>query len=379
MNKNIVLYVNDNGNKSFDEYPINEIDILIFTILSYNNFSILSECKINIFKNLYNDLIKNNSMGNGSARDDGYIILKAISNKKRYSNIKLYNYKYEIGKDYQFGAITIIAENILYIIFEGTDATIPGWKEDFSISYKYPVKAHELAIQYINDVLKKTKMQCVISGHSKGGNLALIASMNIKKSLMDRVLKVYSFDGPGLRDEEYNSKNYKLIKNKLINIVPNQSIIGMILNQDNIVTILSNEIGIMQHSALTWQVSDNKLVRTNISDFSKNIKSIITNWLNNYDYNDREKITNGLFLLFEENGIKSFPELGENKIKNILEMIKTSVTMDKNTRLFILESLKDLVKQINMQLLSSKKEKTKRILENLENDINTYLSIIKNK
>ena len=379
MNKNIVLYVNDNGNKSFDEYPINEIDILIFTILSYNNFSILSECKINIFKNLYNDLIKNNSMGNGSARDDGYIILKAISNKKRYSNIKLYNYKYEIGKDYQFGAITIIAENILYIIFEGTDATIPGWKEDFSISYKYPVKAHELAIQYINDVLKKTKMQCVISGHSKGGNLALIASMNIKKSLMDRVLKVYSFDGPGLRDEEYNSKNYKLIKNKLINIVPNQSIIGMILNQDNIVTILSNEIGIMQHSALTWQVSDNKLVRTNISDFSKNIKSIITNWLNNYDYNDREKITNGLFLLFEENGIKSFPELGENKIKNILEMIKTSVTMDKNTRLFILESLKDLVKQINMQLLSSKKEKTKRILENLETDINTYLSIIKNK
>ena len=222
-------------------------------------------------------------------------------------------------------------------------------------------------------------MQCVISGHSKGGNLALIASMNIKESLMDRVLKVYSFDGPGLRDEEYNSKNYKLIKNKLINIVPNQSIIGMILNQDNIVTILSNEIGIMQHSALTWQVSDNKLVRTNISDFSKNIKSIITNWLNNYDYNDREKITNGLFLLFEENGIKSFPELGENKIKNILEMIKTSVTMDKNTRLFILESLKDLVKQINMQLLSSKKEKTKRILENLENDINTYLSIIKNK
>ena len=44
-----------------------------------------------------------------------------------------------------------ITKNLSYIAFEGTDQLISGWKEDLKMAYKFPVLAHEYAINYIND------------------------------------------------------------------------------------------------------------------------------------------------------------------------------------------------------------------------------------
>ena len=67
------------------------------------------------------------------------------------------------------------------------------------------------------------------------------------------VKEIYSFDGPGLRENEFNSLNYKLMKKKLHNIIPDESMVGVLFNQENLDVIKSDAKGIMQHAATSWQ------------------------------------------------------------------------------------------------------------------------------
>ena len=78
-------------------------------------------------------------------------------------------------------------------------------------------------------ILKKTSSPVIVCGHSKGGNLALTASLGTGLLKRHKIKAIYSFDGPGLRKEEFSSFNYKNISKKLINIVPSQSMIGVLL------------------------------------------------------------------------------------------------------------------------------------------------------
>lgn len=371
MNKNIIWYINEYGDKSFDEFSLNEVDALVFSQLAYNNFKVVLnnfDDQI-ILSSVYDKLIETNKEKNGISKDNGLSVLKAIKNKKRYSNIIFKYFKYVIGSDYQFGAISvIIPNNYIYINFEGTDATIPGWKEDFYFSFTYPTKSQSLAGKYVNKVLNKCNLPCIITGHSKGGNLALVGAMNTNILKKHRIHKVYSFDGPGLREKEFNSLKYKSIKDKLINIIPEQSLFGVLLNQENIVAIKSNATGIMQHSALTWRIDEDKLLRGKQSTLSINLSKAIDEWLIKYNNKEREIIIKSIFSLFEENDIKTLPELNKNKLK-ILGIIKSSFMMSKETKLVLLNCIQLLVGEITSQLVSENKKKIYYTIDKIKSEL----------
>ena len=52
-------------------------------------------------------------------------------------------------------------------------------------------------------------------------------------SILQRIKKIYNFDGPGFRKQEYESNKYQALTKKLVNIMPSGSLVGVLLYNDN--------------------------------------------------------------------------------------------------------------------------------------------------
>ena len=119
-------------------------------------------------------------------------ILDYIKNEIRYKDLYLYNYSYKRDHDKQFSALFIdINEKLTYISFEGTDDLISGWKEDFQMTYMFPIPGQREAIKYINKSIPLfTDRKYVICGHSKGGNLSVVAGMYANPLIKNKIKRI---------------------------------------------------------------------------------------------------------------------------------------------------------------------------------------------
>ena len=340
---NINSFIDKYGSYSFENLEFNEIDNVIFSALIYINFSdifnfydkkviTIEEASIFINDNY------------SKYRNDVYAVrqaLKLLRNLKdvvRYRYLCLYNYKYELGKEEQFGAITIeINKKLVYVSFEGTDQSISGWKENFMFSYMFPTISQKKAINYINKHFWFKNKIIILGGHSKGGNLALVAGMNANFLVRNKIIKIYSNDGPGLLEEEINSKKYEFIKDKFIHIVPNYSIVGMLLySDDNYRVIKSMKKSVYAHDFMTWVVKDKEFLDSELSFFSSTFRKKILDWVNKYNYDERKKFVVSLFDIFNRTNIKSLLDVKKNKMI-LLELLKDFKNVDENTKKMIKE------------------------------------------
>ena len=83
----------------------------------------------------------------------------------------------------------------------------------------------------------------------------------------------------------------------------------------------------MQHSANTWQVEDDRFVRTTKSALSDNLDKAIYDWLFNYDLETRKLIIDETFGLLEKSNIKRVSDISENYLKSLFEILKASKTL----------------------------------------------------
>lgn len=356
---NIFKYIREYGEFTFDEKKVTEVDILIFSQIPYLNFEGFCSPSLDgtALSTLWEDAKKINTGTLGIAQRNAKKMLDMLSTKRRYKDLVLKDYVYYLQDGVQFGAISVVVPNdYIYVAFEGTDGTIWGWKEDFELSYTYPTGSQKMAADYLNNIIEFNGSKVVVCGHSKGGNLALVAAMNTNFVKKTRIEKIYSFDGPGLRREEFRSLNYKLTRNKLVNIIPNLSLVGVLLEQENVTVIKSNGIGIYQHDVSTWTIDGDKLKRTVQDSLSKTLDESIARWLYKYNYEERKEIIEGIFSVLEEANIKSIYDIQVNKIKSVYAILKSSIDMSKETRDVILNSMKLLVSDVGNDIVNDGKK-----------------------
>jgi hypothetical protein len=344
---NIINYINKYGDNTFEEKELNEVDKLIFALLSYVNYEgivshnsrnkkTIEEVGNEYFRKYNKKFIKKNII----AIRNGISLLDLLRTKKRYKNLLVYNYTYVGNDSAQFSAISIeINPKLIYVSFEGTDHLISGWEEDFKMSYMFPVDAQKKAIQYLNKHFIFKNCKLIVGGHSKGGNLALISSMYSIYFVRNKIEATYSYDGPGLRKEQFESDRYKKIESKFKHIIPNYSIIGLLLrHSDNYIVVKSNRMGIMAHDARYWQVTDTDFVRVELSKFSKILDQGLLRWMDRYDNLQREKFVVEVFNMFRRTNITSLTDI-TNNYELLLKIIKDISNVDK----VVAKMLKELV------------------------------------
>lgn len=341
-NMNIIDYIDKYGETSFEEKTITEVDKLIFALLSYvkydgivSTMSFTKKTIEEVGRTYFEKYTKKDIKNNIFSIRDAINVLEKIYTKKRYKDLLMYNDVY-IGDDsQQFSAVCIeLSPRLVFVSFEGTDQLISGWEEDCKMSYKFPVPAQKLAIKYLNKHFTFRDCELIVAGHSKGGNLALVSSMYANFIVKNKIREIYSYDGPGLRDEQFNSNRYKTVKDKYNLIIPNSCIVGLLLKHDVRRIIKSTRRGVMAHHALRWEIKEDDFIDSELSLSSKLFDEGLSTWYNKYNDDKREEFVKYVFEVFRKNNIKSLTEIMQDytilikifkDVKDIDIMVKNMV------------------------------------------------------
>ena len=324
------------GDIEFTQMPVNPVDALIFSTLSYIQFE-----DIVPDNPLQSISLKEAAAGLFSLADPvsrtrvkkDLELLKAVAESARFDNIRMSFYRSILipEEETQFSAVTIFLEDgSAYIAFRGTDNTLTGWKEDFNMSFQSSIPAQHLALSYVQEFMDAHSIPVWMGGHSKGGNLAVYAAAKCGEFLQKRIVEVYSQDGPGFSKEMMDDAGYQSILPKVRSYVPQSSVIGMLLEHEEPYTIIkSNQIGIMQHDPYSWQVLGAGFLQVEeLTADSRFLDRTFRSWLSQMSNEERSQFFDTVFELLESTGAEHAADIiHPQNVRAYLKTLKTNEYM----------------------------------------------------
>lgn len=340
--KNILSYIKNEGNRTFKDYPFNEVDSLILSQLSYLEFDgvipklcedvfepkaenkasydLIEEEKSVFLKDIPGHPDFNNMFNIFWMADKEEKLISLAAKSKRYGDIKINYYKevFSEDSDTQFAAVTyILPDESMYVAFRGTDATLLGWKEDMKIGYSKPIESQKLAAEYMNFVSRMNDYPIRTGGHSKGGNLAIFASMMCEVEARIRIIDIYNHDGPGFRPEIIENSAYSSLTDRIHKYIPKSSIVGIIFENDDYDIVESYGMGALQHNAFSWKVENGEFVRCERKFFTKEATDqTINEWIYSLKEEELDVFVNSLYDILTVKDAKTIEDLKKNPFKS---------------------------------------------------------------
>ncbi len=348
---NLKEYLKYYKNLSFRETPFNDLDSLIFSQIVYADFSDIIPSSKDNYILLSDAILKYLKKHDGNIVTkfyrEVYQLLDILRDSKRYANIKMYYYVKTVDHEKQFCAFTMRFEGIVYVAYEGTDTSIVGWKEDFLLTNTFPIPSQAFAIRYLNDSIGILDNNIVVAGHSKGGNLAMTAGMLANIHVRMRIKTIYNFDGPGFRKKEFSSSLYRKMEKKLKMFVPSDSTFGMLLlHTSNYSVVKSTASGIFQHDPFSWECFGGIFVPANLTSRSKSLELSNVNFLSSLNDEERGKIIEVIFSVFEKLGITDTTQIKISKLNQAISLVKEFRSVNSEIRKKIITFLKIIIKGI---------------------------------
>ena len=329
---NIMDYISWRGDLSFEQSQFNEVDNLILACFSYVNLdgiSAVTKQKGIGLKKLTKEFMKLHTMKELEA-DKSFIrlapfMMMEMAKSVRFGKCVVRNYVNDIvtEAEQQFAAMEIVLEDgTSYVSFRGTDDTIIGWKEDFNLSTGV-VPAQKRAIEYLQKISEHTDGMLRVGGHSKGGNLAIYGSV-MCKSAHEKILEIYSNDGPGFSREFQELPETKEMMPKIIRIIPEYSIIGTLLEHEKEpVIVASSSKGLLQHDAFSWEVQGPALVRRDsLNKTALRFIEILHKWIDGMDTEQKRLLIEDLFATLQASGYENLSEVQSGGLKSLAAMVK---------------------------------------------------------
>ena len=329
---NIMDYISWRGDLSFEQSQFNEVDNLILACFSYVNLdgiSAVTKQKGIGLKKLTKEFMKLHTMKELEA-DKSFIrlapfMMMEMAKSVRFGKCVVRNYVNDIvtEAEQQFAAMEIVLEDgTSYVSFRGTDDTIIGWKEDFNLSTGV-VPAQKRAIEYLQKISEHTDGMLRVGGHSKGGNLAIYGSV-MGKSAHEKILEIYSNDGPGFSREFQELPEMKEMMPKIIRIIPEYSIIGTLLEHEKEpVIVASSSKGLLQHDGFSWEVQGPALVRRDsLNKTALRFIEILHKWIDGMDTEQKRLLIEDLFATLQASGYENLSEVQSGGLKSLAAMVK---------------------------------------------------------
>lgn len=219
------------------------------------------------------------------------------------------------------------------------------------MSFVCPVPAQVLASRYVERLAnEKTEKNIVITGHSKGGNLAVYAAAFCDDGVQKRITSVFNYDGPGFDDRVLRTESYKRICKRIMTFVPQSSVIGMLLGHEEAYTIVhSEQTGMMQHDVYSWDVRrDGFECLERVDNSSRFVDFTLKAWITDLDYKQRESFFDTVYTVMKETNASTLREMGENWFASAVSVLKSIKNLDEATRKAALRTLGLLVKCAGM-------------------------------
>ena len=367
--KNMLDYIKEFGHVSFEERAFSEIDALVLTELEYlplekvvpsdengENFVTVKEIA-EYMQEHKQELFDENPM---MITEERHEVSQVIADAPRFQSLKFFGVVSEWDKDTtkQFAAVTVEVEpSVRLVVFRGTDETLIGWKEDFLMTYSPLVAAQTDAKEYLAKQASLWDGDLMISGHSKGGNLAIYAAATQEEDVQLSIVDIFCFDSPGLYRSVLETKGYQNIVPLAMRYIPQDSLVGLMLESEvPYVIVKSNATGAMQHSAMTWEIEDGQFIK--MEKLTKNSQlndQTFKKWTESVSDEELELFWNVFFELLFSVGIDTVNDLYGQFMHYVQEFLKAAGNMDEEKR--------ELLTRIALLLVSTRFEVWKDSLD----------------
>ncbi|HFI0352419.1 TPA: DUF2974 domain-containing protein [Streptococcus suis] len=329
---NLLNYIEDTQYDSFYDHPLNKLDILALTELSYLPFDRLvpasfteTGIRLDHLAEQFEATYQNDFPPFSMVTKNRLALFALLAKSIRFKSIKAFGFvdDYQLDQEQQFSAISYrLDRQTILTAFRGTDDTIIGWKEDFQMTYMDEIPAQRAASGYLEKLMMQQGEHFYLAGHSKGGNLALYAASQQAPELQERILAIYSFDAPGLHKNHLDAPGYRNIQDRIHPIIPQNSIVGMMLETPEHAQIVqSNTLGILQHISFSWDIEENdfKSAPTLTNDSLQTDQTLKT-WTASLTDEELKAFFDLFFGIFIQAGIERFSDITVNPLQKLQEM-----------------------------------------------------------
>ena len=156
--------------------------------------------------------------------------------------------------------------------------------------------------------------------------MAVFAAVKADEAIRNRIREIYNHDGPGFTAYVMEDPVYKEMATRTRTIVPQSSVIGMLLEHEEPYTIIrSKQIGLLQHDPYSWDVlGPNFIPKEEINANSRLLDQTIKTWLAGMTMEERNEIVDTVYDLLTIGGADNVFDLLHPK--NIRASIKTLTT-----------------------------------------------------
>ena len=316
MKSDLLTYLDNYQHDTFDRMPFNEVDALLFSSLAYPKYHEIIGDMENCDSQTLLELIDKYDDSSLTERKKLNIkLLRKVFSIPRFNGIRVFHYRHSVNKDIseQFQAVSFLFSDYVIVSFCGTDNTVVGLKEDLDMSYLAVTPSEIDAMNYLEEINAICPgKQLILVGHSKGGRLALSSAKNYfhKENIRD----IYTFDSPNYQDEFYD-KDYQSLESKVHNYLPEESIIGRLINEPRKpIIVQSYNSLIQQHDITSWIIKDNHFL-ISITGFSKQstrIVNALNHNLEQYSHGTKKEFADTLYGLIDRLEIHEFNTKDEN-------------------------------------------------------------------
>ena len=366
----IYQYIDNFGMYSFKEKEFNELDAAIFSYLSYASLDqvmVQNECTIREAGRIHIGTFKEKEF-QMTAVKSGNKLLRYIKDTNRYRDCILKKYEYIGNDEMQFGVISIeYLPKKIFISFEGTNELVSGWKEDIMLSLHFPTVSHKKAVSYLNKNYSFKDYELIIGGHSKGGNLAVVAAMYANYFVRKKIKQVYSFEGPGLLLKEFYSKKYQKLEKKLFHYISNYSVVGLFFHHSNDIVVESLGHGISSHHLAYWAIEKDHFKKTTLSPFSKEIDKELKLFVQKYDDNSKMDFLNNFEDIMKKAGANTLLDLGKD-YKKVIKLVYETKGLTQNTKNMMFDLVNIMVRCYKEDItwdVKNKISKTKKTMKSI--------------
>ncbi|MDE5892604.1 MAG: DUF2974 domain-containing protein [Acetatifactor sp.] len=354
MQGTIIDYLKEYADVSLKDEPMNDVDSLVLCQFSYLKFDglvppVTEKGRSVSLQQLYEHPDYEKLYGDERYEKENRALFEAMRKCVRFRNLRLNCYiniiETKADLETQFSAVTFLLEDgSMYVAYRGTDETIVGWKEDFNMAFLSPVPGQEYAVKYLHMVTQRLPHDFYIGGHSKGGNLAVYAAMNCEPQVRDRIIKIYSMDGPGFRPEVLEGCDFEQIEERTCKILPHSSLVGMLFEKDiRYQVVESRTFGLAQHNPFTWLVKDGHFVTvSDIYETRRFVDNTLNEWILSLDEQSLRTFVDTLFQILSASESDNLIDFTANLKRSMSGMLGAMKDLDENTQKALKQTMKAL-------------------------------------
>lgn len=354
---NITDYLKWRGDLTFAADAFNEVDNLILSQLVYVDFAgIVPGLKENGEISLkeasgrfWEQHDQKEVLSHVSMTKTAPFLMQKMAKTERFQTAVLSGYVNDISDEEQsqFSVVCVrLSDGSLYVAFSGTDDTIVGWRENFNMGFLDTTPGQIKAVDYLNAAVRESDKIVRVGGHSKGGNLAVYASVKCKKTVQQKIVNVYNNDGPGFSRELIESDAYQRMSPKISTILPESSIVGMLLvHNGDYEVVKSDNSGAQQHDVMSWNVMGKSPVYVEqVALKSVMLDETLKNWLYQLSNEERQQLVDAAFTMLKEANIKTVDDFYNSKWKVLQELIRAQSRLPEETQKLFLRAVRLLWK-----------------------------------